>query len=155
MPNQIFNRYRLKITLALVLSFFLASFLKNELFVGDTAYLKMPPHEYLVYKIKTGLYLAKYGQKAKEIMDRPYTPSASTLKNMQEVAFQPLIKVSQGIYARTKGNVVQIEFREKEIEWVEYRFKIDGKERILRMPKDKKPPTQEEAEKIFMMGEGK
>jgi len=150
MLTQIFNRYRLKMIFGLVLSFFIASFLKNELFVGDTAYFKMPPYQYLVYKIKTGLYLAKYGQKAKEIMNKSYTPSALTLKNMQEVAFQPLIKVSQGIYAQNKGNVLRITLKEEEIEWVEYRFKIDGKERIIKVPKDQKPLTQEEAEKIFM-----
>jgi len=83
-------------------------------------------------------------------MNKPYTPSASTLKNMQEVAFQPLIKVSQGIYAQSKGNVLKITLKEEEIEWVEYRFKIDGKERIIKVPKDQKPLTQEEAEKIFM-----
>lgn len=147
MRNKI--KIKFKILIAILLSFLFSSLLNREIFLANTPRLKMPLHEYIITKIKWGLYMAKYGNKALELKNKPFTPAPSTLKNMQEVIYAPVKKISQGIYAQQKGNVVRFIIKENEIEWVEYRFRIRGKERIIKIPKDQAPPTREKLEEIF------
>lgn len=143
------NLFKLKLLIILLVSFFLSSFLNKEFFFANSPKLKMPPHQYFVYKIKEMIYFSKYGKIAKEIKNKSTQMSQRTIENMQKVAYEPMKKIAPGTYAQQRENVVKITFREDEIEWVEYSYRVNGKEVKVKVPRGGKKPTQKEVEEFF------
>lgn len=70
-------------------------------------------------------------------------------QNTQEAISAPLNKVSQGVYAGEKNDIKVFEVRIGELEYLEYTFIIDGKEKKIKVPKGQEPPSQEVLETIY------
>lgn len=146
-----FNRIipnKVKIITILLISFIISSFIKKEFFLGSSPFLKQPLNHYFANKVKWAIYLFKYGSQNETLTSKELSPS--TLKNLQEVIYEPLNKLSPGIYAQTKGNVMNVVLKENEIEWIEYRIKIDGEEKVLKIPKGMELPPKEQIEWLML-----
>lgn len=48
-----------------------------------------------------------------------------------------------------KNNIQVYEVRMNEIDYLEYKFNVNGKEVKIKVPKDQQPPSQETIEAIF------
>ncbi len=142
-------KFKIKIIAAFLLSLALTFILKKEIFIADTPRLKYLPHQYIALKIKEAMYDLKYGKMAKKAREDTQKISLRTMENAQKVIFEPMKKIAPGVYSQTRENVVKITFKEEEMEWEEYKFKVNGKEVKIRVLKGGKIPSQGELEEIF------
>jgi len=140
---EFFKNNRLKIFFILIISFFVSYFLDNNFFIAHSPYFRNPINN-IARKIDEMIYIAKFGEKGRKLIEASRFPAASTLKNMREVVYQPIIKVSNGVYAQRKGNVVKVIIKNEEIEWVEYKYTLkNGRTIKVRVPKGQEPPPKE------------
>ena len=59
-------------------------------------------------------------------------------------------QLSKGVYAKDEGNVHSlVEIRLDEIEFIEHTFTVNGKQIVIRVPKDQQPPSQQALEKLY------
>lgn len=151
--KNIINKMRVKIVIALALSLFFSGFIKKELFISNTPYLKQPLNEYFAMKIRdlnsstSGIVASLFNKKTSTGKIASY--GQFTKNNMAKVDSQPLIKLGIGVYAQNKENVTRITIKKDEIEWVEYTFTLNNKPLKIRIPKGSQPPTQDVLEKIY------
>ncbi|MCS7093492.1 MAG: hypothetical protein NZL96_03690 [Patescibacteria group bacterium] len=143
-----FSFSKIKIFFVLGISLFLSFFLKKELFIQNTPYLKMPLDQYLSSKINSVLFSLRYGDSYRNLIENPVEISERTKKNIEEVVNLPLQKISQGVYAQQKENVVKITIKEEEIEWIDQEVTIDGKKIKIRVPRDQNL-SEEKIRRIF------
>lgn len=133
----------IKILVVMALAFFIADLSSKTVFLAKTP--KINPN-----------FIARlnniFPKKNKEetialpvmVKRREELPSAIT-----ESLNMPLKPVSKGVYAGEKNNINVYEFRQDEIDWVEYTFVINGKEMKIKVPKGQTPPKKEELEQIY------
>jgi len=140
---KIFKISRLKIIFVISLAFIISSYLDKNLFIAHTPHFNNPINS-ISKKIYELIYIAKFGEEGKKIIEASRFPSASTLENMKQVIYQPMVKFSDGVYAQIKGNVVKVTIKEEEIEWVEYTYNLKNGQKIkVKVPKGQTPPSKE------------
>lgn len=76
----------------------------------------------------------------------PLIPPKKLEAILKNVSFQ---QVSQGVYAKSKGNFSTTVVLDKAVEWKVYTFTVKGKQISIKVPKDDTPPTQEMVEQIY------
>lgn len=108
----------------------------------------MPLDQYLSSKINSVLFSLRYGDSYRNLIENPVEISERTKKNIEEVVNLPLQKISQGVYAQQKENVVKITIKEEEIEWIDQEVTIDGKKIKIRVPRDQNL-SEEKIRRIF------
>ena len=78
------------------------------------------------------------------------TPNNNTYsQNIEEALNVPLKKVSQGVYAGEKNNIKVFEIRTGELEYLEYTFKVNGKEVKIKVPKGQEAPSPEVMDVLY------
>lgn len=68
---------------------------------------------------------------------------------IEKILKAPLNQVSQGVYAGEVDGTQVYEVRTNEIDYLEYTFNVKGKEIKIKVPKDQRPPSQEEMEVLY------
>lgn len=147
---------KIKIILVLVLSFLTVQYLQKDLFLANTPRLRLPIQTYLASKIgdlfvKIKEIASLFPTLPKEFAKKAstYQLSQQTLDNIKKASLKPLNRIAAGTYAATEGNATVIEFKENEVEWIEYTYNLNGKEIKIRVPKGQAVPSQETVEKFY------
>ncbi len=132
--------YWIKIITGIFLSYLISVFLLKEIFIADSPRIRQDVGSYLAKRI-TGFFSSRYNFVASLF----YT-NKDPKKELENIPFQ---NIAKGIYAKSKGNMSYTYVKLNEVEWVEYRFYIKGKEIKIHVPKEQIPPSQEELNKLF------
>jgi len=112
---------RYKIILSLILALIIASIASKTVFIANTP------------KINKELIARLVNTRPKNVS----TTFSSSTKGSSN-------KIAPGVYAKEEGNVTVFEFKEDEIEWVEYVFTLkDGRTIKVEVPKGQEPPPKE------------
>lgn len=129
---------RLSIIFIMVLSFFAANLVNNEVFVANSPVIRPNLPEYLAGRVQGG-------------MNSQRSLAERLLRKLPEQQLEklPLEQLNKGVYARTEKNYSQTVIKINEIEWIEYTFTIKGKEVKIQVPRGQQPPTQELLEKVY------
>jgi len=132
-----------KFFLTIFLSFLLASFLTENIFIANSPKIRPNFHRYLSQKFIPKNFFSK--TKEKNILP----PNEKNNLIFSQIDKSQLTLINKGIYAASlnKGNYILIE--QDEVEWVVYTFNIKGKEVKIKVPKGENPPPKEVVEKFY------
>lgn len=162
-----FLNKNIKIFLILIASFIISSFSINNIFLAKSPKINPFFAQNLIAKVKsfqstTANFFAfknifpknkNFSNNNSAQKSTSSQPVAFNLNNAPEEVIKaldtPLKKVSQGVYAGEKNNIQVYEVRMNEIDYLEYKFNVNGKEVKIKVPKDQQPPSQETIEAIF------
>ncbi len=129
-----------KIVVVLILSFFLSSFLVNNVYIGHTPVFKKNLINVLMAKINEIF-------KNQNIASKKNQTTVSFYDKLDKSLFAP---ISKGIYAQPlEGSGTYILIKNEEVDWIEHTIVVKDKEIKIKIPKGETLPDQEVLEKIF------
>lgn len=141
----------LKIVIVLILAFVIADLSSKNVFIAGTPRI----NPFLIARINNLFSPGSTATPSNIASNQPVGSQTGVIKQTDlpqqvvQALNTPLKPVSKGVYAGEKNNIKVYEFRQDEIDWVEYTFMVNGKEIKIKAPKGQKSPTQEDIELIY------
>ena len=131
----------IKIAIAIFLSFIIVRIGSQAVFIANTPYIRPDLNQYAAFNFSR--FIGGGAALYTLIFDRNKLNIKDELKDV------PLNTLAKGVYAKDKKNISYILIKDNEVEWIEYKFQLKGKEMIIKVPKGDKPPSQELLEKLY------
>ncbi|MCA9371959.1 hypothetical protein KC726_03600 [Candidatus Woesebacteria bacterium] len=114
------TRFRIKIVLAIFVSFFVSSVVVKDVFIASSSTLNPSWKQNLVARINPLHWVQQY-------------QFAQITKELEKV---PLQNISQGVYGRETQNASETVIKLGEVDFIEYPIEVDGKTVYVKVPKD-------------------
>lgn len=141
-----------KIVLVLVAGFILSGVLNREVFISDSP--KIRPHlpEYLASRIGDGwrsggdmiadLNIPGIPNRKVEVAKKVEAILNGSIKDI------PLKAIAPGVYAKENDEVSYTLVKVNEVQWIQYHYKIRGKDVTIEVPLGETPPNQQRIEQL-------
>lgn len=137
-----------KLGAIMLVSFFLASFLNEEVFVNNSPKVRNNLPEHLAGRgqefIASLPFIGTGGSKtSSQIAKQAEETVNGSLKDI------PFSQVAKGVSAKENDELKYTIIKDNEVEWIEYTFMVKGKEVKIKVRAGAEPPPKERIEQLY------